>query len=148
MTVHVPRIRFFYFVCSITSPITNSLFYCLYSFVDLMIFEDQFRLRLVTEKSDYSNAPSLLPLLPFRGSSLLRAYPTPSATVGHSVPLGSPTFMCYLIPARNRILPRVSFVVHIVVNPNKVTGFSNSERLANTTSVTRLDYSSLQNRNF
>jgi hypothetical protein len=32
-----------------------------------------------------------------------------------SVPLGSPTFMCYLIPARNRILPRVSLVVPIVV---------------------------------
>ena len=58
--------------------------------------------------------------------------------------LGSPTFMRYLLSARNRILPRVFLVVHIVVNPNKITGFSIFDRLANTTSVTRLNYSSLQ----
>lgn len=102
---------------------------------------------LVIEKSDYSNAPSLLPLLPFRVSSLLWAYPTPSATNGHSVLLGSPTFMRYLLSARNCILPRVFLVLRFVVHPNKITGFSISERLANTTGVTRLNYSSLQSRN-
>ena len=50
-------------------------------------------------------------------------------------------------PARNRILPRVFPVVHIVVYPNRIAGFSISDRLANTIGVTRLDYSSLQNRN-
>src|SRR5215204_1635357 len=34
------------------------------------------------EKFVYSNAPSLLPFLPFRVSSLLWTYPTPSAAVG------------------------------------------------------------------
>ena len=55
--------------------------------------------------------------------------------------------MRYLIPARNSILPRVSLVVRFVVNPNKMTGFSTFERLADTTCVTRLNYSSLQKRN-
>ena len=61
-------------------------------------------------------------------------------------PLGSPTFMRYLHAARNCILPRVSLIVQIVVSSNKVTGFSTLDRLANTNCVTRLDYSSLQQR--
>ena len=95
----------------------------------------------------YSNAPSLLPFLPFRVSSLLWTYPTPSATDSLPALLGSPTFMRYLFPARNSILPRVSLVVRIVINPNKMTGFSIFDRLANTTRVTRLNYGSLQDRN-
>ena len=60
--------------------------------------------------------------------------------------LGDPTFMRYLIGARNCILPRVSLVVLSGVYPNKVAGFSSSDRLANTIGVTRLNYSSLQLR--
>jgi hypothetical protein len=55
--------------------------------------------------------------------------------------------MRYLLPARNCILPRVPFVVHITVDSHIVTGFSILERLADTTCVTRLNYSSLQERN-
>jgi hypothetical protein len=55
--------------------------------------------------------------------------------------------MRYLRPARNCILPRVFLVIHSVVDPNKIAGFSTFERLANTIGVTRLNYSSLQNRN-
>ncbi len=65
---------------------------------------------------------------------------------GMYAPLGYPTFIRYLTHARNCILPRVSHVVLIVVDPNMVTGFINSERLANTTSLTRLNYSSLHDR--
>jgi len=61
--------------------------------------------------------------------------------------VGSPTFMRYLHPARNCILPRISLVVLTVVYPNKIAGFSNSERLADIICVTRLNYSSLQDRN-
>jgi hypothetical protein len=63
-----------------------------------------------------------------------------------SVLLGSPTFMRYLLSARNCILPRIFLVVPVVVNPNKVAGFSSTDRLANTNCVTRLHYSSLQKR--
>ena len=55
--------------------------------------------------------------------------------------------MRYLLPARNCILPRMSSVVHFTVDPHTVTGFSTLERLANINSVTRLNYSSLPERN-
>ena len=71
----------------------------------------------------------------------------PQQQVVYPALLGSPTFMRYLTSARNCILPRVSLVVPFVVYPNKITGFSIFDRLAHTTSVTRLNYSSLQNRN-
>lgn len=61
--------------------------------------------------------------------------------------VGLPTFMRYLLPARNCILPRMSRVIRVTVDPHAVTGFSTLERLANIISVTRLDYSSLQERN-
>jgi hypothetical protein len=54
--------------------------------------------------------------------------------------------MRYLHPARNRILPRMSFAVLLTVYPSKITGFSTYERLANIIGVTRLNCSSLQNR--
>ena len=63
----------------------------------------------------------------------------PQQRFGRPALLGSPTFMRYLLVARNLILPRVFLVVHSVVYPNKISGFSNSERLANTICVTRLD---------
>jgi hypothetical protein len=53
--------------------------------------------------------------------------------------LGSPTFMRYLLSARNPILPRVFSAVLIVVDPSKVTGFVIFDSLANTISVTRLN---------
>ncbi len=80
-------------------------------------------------------------------STVLWAYPTPSATRSLTDPVGAPTFMRYLLPARNCILPRMLCVVHITVDPHTVTGFSTFERLASTNSVTRLNYSSLQERN-
>ena len=80
-------------------------------------------------------------------STVLWAYPTPSATCSPADSVGDPTFMRYLFPARNRILPRMSFAVILAVYSSKVTGFINSERLANIISVTRLNYSSLQERN-
>ena len=86
----------------------------------------------------YSNAPSLLPLLPFRVSSLLWAYPTPSATCGQHILLGSPTFMRYLPLARNPILPRRVQTVHIIVSSGLMAGFVNSDRLATLIGVTRL----------
>jgi hypothetical protein len=94
---------------------------------------------LVIEKFDYSNAPSLLPLLPFRESNTNMGISESLSSRWPSALLGPPTFMRYLISARNSILPRVFLVVRFVVNPNKITGFSNVERLANTISVTRLN---------
>ena len=67
----------------------------------------------------------------------------PQQQFGPTILLGSPTFMRYLLSARNRILPRVFLVVPFVVYPNKMTGFSIFERLANTIGVTRLNYNSL-----
>jgi hypothetical protein len=64
-------------------------------------------------------------------SSVIWAYPTPSAACPPAVSVGDPTFMRYLLPARNRILPRMSFAVLFTVYSNKVAGFINSERLAN-----------------
>lgn len=80
-------------------------------------------------------------------SAVLRAYPTPSAFCSPADSVGDPTFMCYLLPARNCILPRMSFAVLLTVYSSKVAGFINSERLANIICVTRLNYSSLQERN-
>jgi hypothetical protein len=65
----------------------------------------------------------------------------------HVAVVGYPTFMRYLLPARNRILPRMSLAVLFTVYPSKIAGFIIYERLANIISVTRLNYSSLHDRN-
>jgi len=51
-----------------------------------------------------------------------------------------------LLHAGSILLPVFPCCSYCLVNPNKITGFSNSERLANTLSVTKLHYSSLQHR--
>ena len=45
--------------------------------------------------------------------------------------VGDPTFMRYLPPSRNHILPRIFLAVLFIVHPNKITGFITFERLAN-----------------
>ena len=45
--------------------------------------------------------------------------------------VGDPTFMRYLIPSRNLILPRIFLAVPFIVYPSKITGFIILERLAN-----------------
>jgi len=55
------------------------------------------------------------------------------------IPLGPPTFMRYLCATRNIILLRVSNKVHFAVASLIISGFSKSERLADTTGVTKLD---------
>src|SRR3982751_4969680 len=71
----------------------------------------------------------------------------PQQQIVTSALLGSPTFMRYLLPARNPILPRVPPAFPLVINPSRVTGFINSDRLADTIGVTRLNLNSLQERN-
>jgi len=80
----------------------------------------------------YSNAPSLLPVLPFRLSSLLWAYPTPSSAGGLTATLGYPTFMRYLRDARNIIILRVLDGLQITVNSTIIAGFTGLGRLTNT----------------
>lgn len=53
--------------------------------------------------------------------------------------LGFPTFMCYLISARNIILLRVSIVLLFAVSSYDIAGFSISERLTDTIGVTKLN---------
>ena len=83
----------------------------------------------------HSNAPSLLPLLPFRGSSLLWASPIPSTSLDR-LSLGPPTFMRNLRATRNTILPRVVPIVLFADASNGVAGFIQSGRLTTTISVT------------
>lgn len=87
----------------------------------------------------YSNAPSLLPVLAFRLSSLLWASPTPS---GHwETPQPVRVSHVHALPfwSRNHILPRVPLAVQPVVYPSKIAGFVNTESLADTNCVTRLN---------
>jgi hypothetical protein len=55
------------------------------------------------------------------------------------IPLGPPTFMCYLGATRNIILLRVSNKVHFAVASLIIADFSKSERLADTSGVTKLN---------
>jgi hypothetical protein len=50
-----------------------------------------------------------------------------------------PMFMCYLIPARNIILLRVSTALLHAVASYDISGFSISERLTDTIGVTKLN---------
>ena len=53
------------------------------------------------------------------------------------IPLGSPTFMRYLRPARNTILLRVSVSVLFTVVPTDMAGFSTFGSLTDTICVTK-----------
>jgi hypothetical protein len=64
-------------------------------------------------------------------SSVLRAYPTPSTDCPPAISVGDPTFMRYLLPARNCILPRMSFAVLLTVYSSIVADFIIFERLVN-----------------
>ena len=63
----------------------------------------------------------------------------PRSLADYTKTLGYPTFMRYLCATRNIILLRVSNKVHFAVASLIISGFSKSERLADTTGVTKLD---------
>ena len=61
----------------------------------------------------------------------------PRRSPDFGIPLGSPTFMRYLCPARNTILLRVSVSVLFTVVPTDMAGFSISGSLTDTIGVTK-----------